>query len=82
MGNKPNSNKDAYGMNVQLIGKYLTNYKDIISKGQSKNSIQNFWKFEYNSYLDVNSQINRYFYVKLYVRDYKPIPKDFICVYF
>ena len=62
MGNEnTNFKKEAYEMNVRLIGNNLTNYKNIISKGQLKNSIQNFWKFEYNFYYDVNTQINRYF---------------------
>ena len=61
MGNEKSSQKDAFRMNVQLIGTGLTNYKNIISIKKSKYSIQNYWTFQYDQYLDVNSQINKYF---------------------
>ena len=53
--------KEAFEMNIQLIGQNLSNYKAFISKTKNKNSIQNFWKFNYDSDLDVPTQINKYF---------------------
>ena len=60
MGND-NSIQKAFEMNIQLIGENLKNYKDSISETKNKNSIQNFWKFNYDDNLDVHSQINKYF---------------------
>ena len=61
MGNEKSSQKDAFRMNIQLIGTGLTNYKNIISKKKSKYSIKNYWTFQYDQHSDVNSQINKYF---------------------
>ena len=60
MGNDDSIQK-AFEMNIQLIGENLKNYKDSISETKNKNSIQNFWKFNYDDNLDVHSQINKYF---------------------
>ena len=60
MGNDSLKQK-AFEMNIQFIGENLKNYKDSISKANNKYSIQNFWRFNYDSDLDVASQINEYF---------------------
>ena len=56
-----NSNQKAFGMNIELIGENLKNFKDAISKAKNNNSIQKFWKFNYENSLDVHKQINKYF---------------------
>ena len=61
MGNKDTSQKKAFEMNIQLIGQGLTKYLESISKAKNKNSIQNFWKFNYQNNLDTHTQINNYF---------------------
>ena len=61
MGNETSFRKDAFGMNIELIGTDLTQYKKLISKAKSSNSIQNYWTFHYESNLNVNEQINTYF---------------------
>ena len=39
MGNEEANNKDNFGLNIELIGKNLTNFKNKISKAKSKYSI-------------------------------------------
>lgn len=59
MGNENDKRKDAFGMNIELIGTNLTQYKNLISKAKSSNSIQNYWKFHYESNKNVYEQINK-----------------------
>ncbi len=61
MGTENALRKKAFGMNIQLIGENLNNFKYSISKVKNKNSIQNFWKFNYDDSLNVQEQIERYF---------------------
>lgn len=56
-----NSNQKAFGMNIELIGENLKNFKDAISKAKHNNSIQKFWEFNYENDLDIHKQINKYF---------------------
>ena len=48
-------------MNIQLIGKGLTKFKESLAKAESKLSIEKFWKFNYQEELDVINQIDTYF---------------------
>ena len=61
MGNEILKRSDPFGMNIELIGKNLTLFKDAISSQKSNNSIKKYWKFHYDKNKDVNEQINTYF---------------------
>ena len=61
MGNENNSPKKAFEMHIQLVGEGLSKFLQSISNAKKKNSIQNYWKFNYEKNLDIYSQINSYF---------------------
>jgi len=54
------SRSKAFGMNIEIIGENMENFKKEISRSKSKYSIQNYWTFHYEN-IDINEQINRYF---------------------
>ena len=46
MGNEDSSEIKGFEMNIQLIGKGLTKFKESLAKAESKLSIEKFWKFD------------------------------------
>ena len=54
MGNENDKRKNPFGMKIEVIGTNLTQYKHLLLKAKSSNSIQNYWKFHYESKANVN----------------------------